>query len=77
MLFKRSKRQAMRLELNWSLSITLKPGELEMAAEKLKGRAAASFERVAAGETLPARDREELQTALLGALLATRLQRSK
>jgi hypothetical protein len=77
MLFKRSKRQAVRLDLNWSLSITLKPGELETAAAKLKGRAAASFREISAGGTISSAEREELQTSLLGALLATRLQRKK
>jgi hypothetical protein len=77
MLFKRSKHQAVRLDLNWSLSITLKPGELETAAAKLKGRPAASFRKVAEGGTLSSPEREELQTSLLGALLATRLQQKK
>ncbi len=77
MLFKRSKRQAVRLELNWSLSITLKSGELEMAAKKLKGRAKVLFKRISAGDDLSSAEREELQTALLGALLGNRLQRRK
>ena len=77
MLFRRSKRQAIRLDLTWSLNITLKPGELELAAAKLKGRPRVLFREISAGEKLSSAEREELQTALLGALLATRLQRKK